>query len=97
MTGETYAGVISAELEAQPPNAAPSATIPRIRMFDYLPRPGAIQAQLAVEGKGRRAFRRRKDVSKHGQVVSEENTQGSVRRPAVDRPRVPESQERVSL
>jgi hypothetical protein len=32
-----YAGTISAALDAQPPNAAPSATIPRIRMFDVPP------------------------------------------------------------
>jgi hypothetical protein len=32
-TGETYAGAISAEEEAQPASAAPSTTIPKFRIF----------------------------------------------------------------
>jgi len=32
MTGEMYAGVISAELDAQPHKAAPNTTIPILRM-----------------------------------------------------------------
>ena len=52
-TGETYAGAMSEADDAQPPNAAHSATIPRI-LIVLNPRPAIIKAQLAVEGKGRR-------------------------------------------
>jgi hypothetical protein len=43
--------VISSELDAQPPNAAHSATIPKIRIL-LIPMPGRIQAQSEVEGNG---------------------------------------------
>jgi len=53
------AGVISAELDAQPPSAAPSTTIPRIRIL-LIPRPASIQAQPGGEGKGESAKAPRK-------------------------------------
>jgi hypothetical protein len=45
--------VMSAELDAQPPSAAPSATITRIRI-SLIPRPATIEAQPGGEGKGER-------------------------------------------
>jgi len=45
--------MISDELDAQPPNAAPSTTIPRIRIL-VVPGPTGIQPQPEVEGKGER-------------------------------------------
>jgi hypothetical protein len=45
---------MSAELEAQPPSAAPSATIPRIRI-SLIPQTAVIQAQLQVEGNSENA------------------------------------------
>jgi hypothetical protein len=42
------------DLDAQPPSAAPNATIPRIRIL-LIPRPTSIQAQPEVEGNGNRA------------------------------------------
>jgi hypothetical protein len=39
----------------QPASAAASAAIPRILISVILPRPGAIQAQPAVDDKGERA------------------------------------------
>jgi hypothetical protein len=47
--------MISDELDAQPPNAAPSAAIPKIRIFADPPRPAGIQPQPEVEGKSWRA------------------------------------------
>ena len=41
--------IMSAELDAQPPNVAPSATIPMIRIL-LIPRPASIQAQPEGEG-----------------------------------------------
>jgi hypothetical protein len=45
---------MSAADDAQPPNAAHSATIPRI-LIVLIPRPGGIQAQPEGEGKSRSA------------------------------------------
>jgi len=42
--------MISSELDAQPLNAAPSATIPKTRIF--ADPPTSIQVQPEVEGKG---------------------------------------------
>jgi hypothetical protein len=60
----------------QPPNAAPSAMIPRIRIL-VVPRPAGIQAQPEVEGKGERAKAAREGLADHrGNVRLEANLGG---------------------
>ena len=49
---DSFSAAAGVEADAQPPNAAPSATIPRIRIFDYLPRPRRIVSQPKGESKG---------------------------------------------
>jgi hypothetical protein len=56
--------VISDELDAQPPSAAPSATIPIILIL-LIPRPDCIQAQPGVDGKGEHAKAHRKGIVLH--------------------------------
>jgi hypothetical protein len=65
---QAVCGMISSELDAQPPNAAPSATSPRIRIL-AVPRPAGIQSQPQVEGKGERAKASREGLGNRPDLI----------------------------